>query len=96
MAVFRAVQEGLSNVARHADADRAEVTVELADGRLCIVIADDGRGLDAEGPVEEHMGIGGMRERFAALGGTVDIQGRPGGGTRLSLCLPLGPKVVTT
>lgn len=95
VAVFRAVQEGLSNVARHADADRAEVTVELADGRLRIVIEDDGRGLEAEGPVEEHMGLGGMRERFAALGGTVDLQGRPGGGTRLSLCMPLGPKVVT-
>lgn len=91
LAIFRAVQEGLSNVARHADAAAAWVSLEAGDGRLAIRIEDDGRGLYADGPrVEEHTGLAGMRERFTTLGGTVRLGPRPDGGTRLALALPLG------
>jgi signal transduction histidine kinase len=97
LAVFRAVQEGLSNVARHADAVHATVRVELADDALCLSIEDDGQGLaGADGMVGERTGLAGMRERFAALGGRVTIEGAPGGGLRLALRLPLGPGVLAS
>jgi signal transduction histidine kinase len=90
LAIFRAVQEGLSNVARHAESESARVRVWRADSDLLIEIADDGIGLGSEaGAPEEHMGLAGMRERFAALGGTVDIDSGAAGGTRLQLRLPL-------
>ncbi len=90
LAIFRAVQEGLSNVARHSEAEQASVRVirELDD--LVILIEDDGHGLRAsEGNTEERMGLAGMRERFAALGGVVAIGTAEPGGMRLRLRLPL-------
>lgn len=90
LAVFRAVQEGLSNVARHADAERVVVSLEPTAGHLAIQLEDDGRGLHADGPVvEEHTGLAGMRERFSALGGQVLLEPRAEGGTRLRLGFPL-------
>ncbi len=90
LAIFRAVQEGLSNVARHAESDTARVTVTRDVPGLVIQIEDDGRGLRLnEGATEERMGLAGMRERFAALGGTVEIESGDAGGTRLRIRLPL-------
>jgi signal transduction histidine kinase len=89
LAVFRGVQEGLSNVARHAGARTAFVEVALTPEELHIAIVDDGRGLTpSEGGAEERMGLAGMRERFAALGGRIAMDDGPGGGTRLQLVLP--------
>jgi signal transduction histidine kinase len=89
LAVFRGVQEGLSNVARHAEAERVAVEVTLSPAALHITIEDDGRGYTPqEGATEERMGLAGMRERFAALGGQVTIDHVPGGGTLLRLNLP--------
>ncbi len=91
LAVFRAVQEGLSNVARHAEAQSVSVEVGTDVRTLRIVIQDDGQGPGAsDGVGEERMGLAGMRERFAALGGRIIIEGPPGGGTRLTLTLPAG------
>jgi signal transduction histidine kinase len=90
LAVFRAVQEGLSNVARHAEADTVAVSITNPAGHLGIVIEDSGRGFgSAEANGEERTGLAGMRERLAGLGGTVTIEGRPGGGTTLRIELPL-------
>ncbi len=90
LAVFRAVQEGLSNVARHADAAAVRVTLGVEGERLSIRIEDDGQGLGADGAaVEEHTGLAGMRERFSTLGGEVMLLPRAGGGTCLALHLPL-------
>ena len=90
LAIFRAVQEGLSNVARHADAASATVLLAAGPDGLAIRIEDDGRGLFADGAaVEEHTGLAGMRERFTALRGTVVLEPRAAGGTRLALHLPL-------
>lgn len=88
LAVFRAVQEGLSNVARHADADHATVSLRTNDRSLVIQVEDDGRGI-GEAEVEEHTGLAGMRERFSTLGGEVILEPRADGGTRLALTLPL-------
>jgi two-component system sensor histidine kinase UhpB len=89
LAIFRAVQEGLSNVARHAEAERVAVRVAPVGARLEITIEDDGRGFPpAEGAAEARMGLAGMRERLAALGGEMTIAPAAGTGTRLRLTVP--------
>jgi signal transduction histidine kinase len=77
-AAFRVLQAALSNVHRHAEANSVAVTLSVRDGALRIRIADDGRGLPP-GPLSPGVGISGMRDRAAALGGAVEvINGRRG------------------
>jgi signal transduction histidine kinase len=87
VAVFRIVQEALTNVVRHSQARACFVRLKLED-RLVVEISDDGRGL----PAAPHAGIGltSMRERAAELGGTCVIEARREGGTRVLVQLPLG------
>jgi signal transduction histidine kinase len=87
-AAFRIVQEALTNVLRHADASRAHVCVRASPDILDIEVVDDGRA-DASGA---HAGLGlrGMAERAAALGGRVDAGPREEGGWRVHAMLPLG------
>ncbi|AHG87808.1 histidine kinase dimerization and phosphoacceptor region [Gemmatirosa kalamazoonensis] len=99
LALFRALQEGLSNVARHAGAASAHVTVAVNDGaapEVRLTIRDDGGGLGAPADLtrwerEGHMGLVGMRERIAALGGTVTI-GDAGRGAQLNVRVPLATR----
>jgi signal transduction histidine kinase len=86
VAVFRIAQEALTNVARHAHARNASVRIAV-DGTLELEIRDDGRGL----PDDRHAGVGliSMRERTAELGGSFELGTVPGGGTRLTVQLPL-------
>ncbi len=86
---YRLVQEALTNVRRHAgDPDTVEVNLRIDDDRLTIDVRDDGRGAAAL-PSEDGFGIIGMRERVAAVGGTVDAGPRPGGGWRVRAVLPV-------
>ena len=94
LALFRALQEALSNVARHAGARSVSITLKVRSGALDLQITDDGRGMPREGSLEGferngHMGLAGMRERLTALGGTVTIDGHHAGGVRLDIHLPL-------
>ncbi len=92
VALFRALQEGLANVARHAHARSVVVTLGTRDGTVLLSVRDDGRGLDddANGAgLEGRMGIVGMRERITALGGAVILGGAPGGGVELTVQLPV-------
>jgi len=89
-ALFRIVQEGLTNVARHAQAHCVSVLVEAGNGLLEATVRDDGIGItqaQARGP--EAFGLMGMQERAARFGGKVDIRGRKGSGTTLRVELPL-------
>jgi signal transduction histidine kinase len=86
LAAFRIVQESLTNVRKHAGATRAEVRIVAAHGELLILVEDDGRG--AAGTVPGN-GLVGMRERAAALGGTLVHGPAPGGGFRIEARLPL-------
>lgn len=91
LALFRGVQEGLSNVARHADASTVTITVSREPSGIALRLEDDGHGLKAQnGAVafEERTGLAGMRERFAAQGGRVTLEPTPLGGLRLTLWLP--------
>ncbi|MFG2331595.1 sensor histidine kinase [Streptomyces sp. NPDC048604] len=91
LAAFRIVQEALTNVVRHSGSRTARVRVEQRPDALRLQIDDDGpaTGDDAGG---SGNGLAGMRERAAALGGTIDAGTRPDGGFRVRATLPLRPK----
>ncbi len=90
IALFRVVQEGLSNIIRHAQA--SSVTLELSgDPQRCrVVLADDGRGFDAGSP-QFHWshGMWGMRQRVESLGGRLEVASSPGLGTKLGVEVPV-------
>jgi PAS domain S-box-containing protein len=92
--LYRIVQEALTNVAKHADATQVSVIVEKPDGEVRLIVEDDGRGFDPEGDAtrvrsERRLGLAGMRERAALVGGTVAVESSPGGGTALYVRLPV-------
>jgi signal transduction histidine kinase len=89
-AAFRVVQEGLTNVARHSAAGMATVSVRRSASELEVSVLDDGLGAD---PVVEGGGLRGMRERAAALGGTVEAGPIDGGGFRVAVRFPLDGQV---
>jgi signal transduction histidine kinase len=88
------VSEALTNVAKHAGASRAEVTVERLGDRLRIVVADDGRGgatLEGAGAgANGGTGLRGLAQRAAAVDGTLAVDSPPGGPTRITVELPCG------
>jgi len=89
-AVYRIVQEALTNVARHARARHVRVLLRLADQVMSLSIEDDGTGFEpADVAHDRGLGIVGMRERILQLGGTFALQSRPGQGTRLEVSVPL-------
>jgi PAS domain S-box-containing protein len=85
--VARVVQEALANVRRHSGARHARVRLSADGGGALVEIEDDGRGL-APGTAA-GMGLTGMRERAAFLGGELEVEGLPGSGTRVSLRVSL-------
>jgi signal transduction histidine kinase len=94
LALYRVLQEGLTNVARHAKARRVQVSLRVEDV-VTLRIQDDGCGFDAAGflrsPPQGHgMGVFGMRERVASYGGQFVIESHEGAGTDVRLSIPLG------
>ncbi len=85
-AVYRLVQEALTNVAKHARADSVRVSVIRGEGRIAIEVADDGRGFDTDG-ASDGFGLAGMRERVLLAGGSLSIESGESG-TTLSATLP--------
>jgi signal transduction histidine kinase len=86
VAVYRVVQEALTNVARHARASRADVVIVVADGLVRVTVVDDGLGITGE--PEPHLGLLGMRERVTELGGRLSVGNQPGAGARIEATLP--------
>jgi signal transduction histidine kinase len=86
--VYRLVQEALTNIAKHADAGGVTLQVTQAEGRLDVLVSDDGSGFD---PDAERTGFGltGMRERVELVGGQLQIESKPGSGTRVGATVPL-------
>lgn len=87
-AAFRVLQEALTNVARHARAASVAVTLVLGPQTVRLVVADDGRGFDAERTGRRSLGLVGMRERAGAQGGTLEVRGVRGRGTVVECTLP--------
>ncbi len=97
VALFRIAQEAISNIARHAAAQNTIITLEFTDGVLEMGFEDDGRGFDLAdviGPGRKRAGVGilGMQERVAILGGSMTLDAHPGGGTAISVRVPLAPR----
>jgi signal transduction histidine kinase len=94
LALFRALQESLSNIGQHAGAAHVEVVVRAGDGIVSMDVADDGDGFPDGGAVvvglerAGHLGLAGMRERITALGGDVALGGAAGGGARVTVWVP--------
>ncbi len=89
-ALFRIVQEALVNVVRHARATRADVLLARRDGRLIVLVEDDGAGFDPGAAAEGgHLGLLGMRERAEMLGGSLSVESAPGAGATVVVEVPL-------
>jgi len=88
-ALFRILQEALTNVARHAGATRVEIALDAQPECLTLVVRDDGKGIDPAQVFAAHsLGLLGMRERARVLGGEVAIEGNPGQGTTVTARIP--------
>jgi signal transduction histidine kinase len=85
---LRIAQEALNNVRRHADATVVRVKAAVEDGRLVLVVRDNGRGFDLGAVGRSAFGLASMRERAALIGGELHIESRPRDGTCVSLFLP--------
>ena len=89
-ALFRIMQEMLTNIVRHAAASRVEIAIKRKDDRFFMTIADDGIGLFAGSRRKENVfGMVGIEERIDALGGTISIASDPGQGTAITVSIPI-------
>ena len=99
LTLYRMIQEGLTNVARHANATSVNVIVHRDPSQVRIVIEDDGVGFDHDaaqavrdpaGNRAQRLGLVGLRERAALLGGKIEVESSPGRGTTLAISVPVG------
>ena len=90
LVVYRVAQEALTNVARHAEADRAQLRLERDGNSAVLTVRDDGRGLDPDDDSSSH-GIRGMRERAMLIGAKFAIGPAPRQGTEVKLTIPFDP-----
>jgi signal transduction histidine kinase len=88
-ALYRIVQESLTNVVKHARASNVRVVLARTDDSVSLLIEDDGVGFDPNSPSENGIGLVGMQERVALLGGQLIIESRPGAGTTFVTEVPL-------
>jgi signal transduction histidine kinase len=90
-AIYRIVQETLTNVISHAHARNLTVLVELADDKLSLHLTDDGAGFEVDQAVKQSkFGLTGMKERTDLVGGRLEIDSKPGQGTEVKLVVPIG------
>lgn len=93
IAGFRVVQQALTNIVLHAQAQNTWIELAQAQGAIEILVADDGRGFEVEktlqnGPGAGHLGLLGMRERVEFVGGALEVDSTPGKGTRIRVRIP--------
>jgi two-component system, NarL family, sensor histidine kinase UhpB len=92
-ALYRILQESLTNVARHAKASRVDVTLEQINGTLKLSVRDDGRGFSpGAARSQKTYGLLGLRERTVLLGGETSVASEPGRGTTVEVRIPLEPE----
>jgi PAS domain S-box-containing protein len=94
--LYRILQEALQNVHKHAGATHVSVILEQRDGRVALIVEDDGRGYDPEAEVaagsNKGMGVVNMRERAALVGGELEVESTPGAGVTIFVRLPFKPE----
>jgi signal transduction histidine kinase len=91
--LYRLVQEGLTNIVKHADATHGTISLVGAFPNIILRVEDNGKGFDMEKHLaekihEKRMGLWGMKQRVRSLGGEIVIKSRPGKGTKLSIKIP--------
>ena len=89
VAIYRSVQEALHNIAKHSRASRFSVKLEVASSKVTVQVEDDGIGFSPRTARDRGFGLEGMRERAAALGGSVSVRSGQEKGTRIRLVFPL-------
>jgi len=89
-AIYRIVQEALTNVVKHASARHVSIVVASSERAVRAVVEDDGAGFDRHNVREHALGLVGMRERAQLLGGRLEVESTAGGGTTVFVELPLG------
>lgn len=87
-AIFRIIQESLTNVAKHAEASSVSIVLSERDTELVLTIVDSGKGFEVDARKEKSFGLLGIRERAAMLGGTAQITSVAGKGTTVTVTLP--------
>jgi PAS domain S-box-containing protein len=97
LCLFRVAQEALNNVAKHAQAQLVTITLHAdASTGICLQVDDDGRGItDPDRHKTGSFGLPGMRERVASIGGSLAVGERPGGGTRVTVVVPITATTVS-
>lgn len=95
-AIFRIVQESLTNVARHAEASRVDIRLKRHGDDYLLEVSDNGKGFDPSVPKEKSFGLVGMRERAAMLGAEVAISSTPNHGTTVGVRIPVSTTVRET
>lgn len=88
LVLYRCAQECLTNLHRHSGAHKASLTLECVNGRIRLIITDDGRGFQTDQVGAGHEGIKGMRARLRAMNGHLRIESRAQAGTRITASLP--------
>jgi signal transduction histidine kinase len=90
IAIYRLVQEGLTNTIKYAKASAVDVALDRVAGGYRLVVADDGIGISGFRPENLSHGLAGMRQRARALGGSFEVRTAPGQGTRIQAFFPIG------
>jgi signal transduction histidine kinase len=96
--LYRVVQEGLTNVLKHAQASKVSIVLEQKPEAVALVLEDDGVGFDVEsrtppdGNQASGLGLSGMRERIALLSGTIAVESTPGKGSAIFVRVPIESK----
>jgi signal transduction histidine kinase len=94
-ALFRIVQESLTNVVRHAHASKVDISLGRNEANYLLEVKDNGQGFEPAIRKEKSFGLLGIRERALALGGEVDISSVPGQGTSIRVSIPIHGAVST-
>jgi len=89
LALFRVLQESLTNVAKHAQAQAVVVELLFLDNTVSLLVSDDGKGFEVSRPTPGHYGLIHLKERALHLGGSIDIRSSPQQGTRISFMFPI-------
>jgi two-component system NarL family sensor kinase len=90
--LYRIVQEGLTNISRHAQANHVTIVLALTPAEVRLVIEDDGQGFDPDQVPAGHFGLIGLSERVKLLGGALKLASNPGAGVRVTVAIPLTPE----
>lgn len=87
--LYRIVQECLTNITRHAEANQAKIDLSTSPDQVRLVVEDDGQGFDPAQVPQGHFGLIGLNERVKLLGGKLQLETNPGAGVRVEVVIPL-------